>query len=135
MDSESNTKRKIIEERLYFFIEVVIVFLGVGIILMLIPSSVYQFITSENAVFLGPLFYFLKAIVFLIALPLMLYLSNYLMEFQDEGKPELKTKDLNKNPLKLFSVKKKKRQVSTTIWSTSSIFIFHTFRLFYLFNT
>ena len=96
MDSESNTKRKIIEERLYFFIEVVIVFLGVGIILMLIPSSVYQFITSENAVFLGPLFYFLKAIVFLIALPLMLFLSNYLMGLQDEGKPELKTKDLNK---------------------------------------
>jgi len=105
MESSSSTKRKIIEERLFFFIEVVIVFFGIFFIL-LIPSSVYQFITSENAIFLGPLFYLLKAIVLLAALPLMLYLTNYLMEQLNDEKPKVKTSSPSKNHLKLFSVKR-----------------------------
>ena len=107
MDSESNTKRKIVEERLYFFIEVVVIFLGVCLFLMLIPLSVYSIITDENVIILGPLFYFLKAMVLLVAIPLMLHFSNYLLELQSEEKPEIKTISPSKNHRKLFSLKKK----------------------------
>ena len=107
MDSTSSTKGKIVEERIYFFIEVVIVFLGIGILLIVFPQMIYQLISSENAIILGPLFYFIKAIVLLAAIPLLLYFSTYLLELQGEDKPEKKPFSASKNHLKLFSIKKK----------------------------
>jgi len=103
VDSSSNTKGKILEERLYFFIEVVIVFFGLFCFL-LIPLGIYSLITSENGIFLGPLFYFLKAIVLIAALPLMLYISNYLMELQEDDKTEGKIINPSWSHIKLFSI-------------------------------
>lgn len=74
---------------------------------MLVNLFIYQSITSENAMILGPVYYLVKAVVLLVALPVMLYLSNYLMELQNEEKSEITPIIPIKNYLKLFSVKKK----------------------------
>jgi len=107
MVSATSPKRKLIEKRLYFFVDVVIVFLGVGLILMVVNFSIYQSITNENATILGPVYYLVKAVVLLVALPVMLILSNYIMELQNEEISKITPIIIIKDHLKLFSVKKK----------------------------
>ena len=106
VDSTTSSRRVLIENRLYFFIEVLIVYFGVGVILIILNFSLYYQITSENALILGPLFYVLKAVVLIVTLPIMLYFSSFLRELPEQDSYKVDAVATSRDFLKMFSVKK-----------------------------
>ena len=65
----------IISSRLRFLIEVFIIFFGITIFL-LVPNLLLLFILDETSLFFGPIYYVLRAVAILIAIPLFLCVSN-----------------------------------------------------------
>ncbi|MFX0187463.1 MAG: CPBP family intramembrane glutamic endopeptidase [Candidatus Hodarchaeota archaeon] len=83
METSNNTKNKIVNNRLKFFAEVVIVFIGIFLFL-LIPIILLQLFIERNSTFYGPLYYLLRAICILIAIPLFLFVSNIILNSQEK---------------------------------------------------
>jgi len=75
----TEVKRKIIAERGRFLIEVFIIFLGI-FAFSLIPWLVLPLFMSNKSIFYGPLYYFLRAVAIIIAVPLFLLFSNFILE-------------------------------------------------------
>ena len=77
-----NTPLKtIIMQRFYYLFEVLIIFLGI-FIFMLIPAFLLPFLVDVNAVIFEPLYYLVRTAIIVVVIPLFLYLSNYIMEKQ-----------------------------------------------------
>ena len=70
-----NAKKKIFKERLNFFIEVLLVFIGI-FLLALIPLFVLPLIMDSESIYFGPIFYILRAAMICIAIPLMIFMSK-----------------------------------------------------------
>jgi len=104
MEFSNNKKKRLFTERLRFVLEVVIVF--IGIFLFMLPSLLLPLFLNKTSIYYGPLYYFLRALGIIIAIPLFLFISNILLESQ---KKDLIT-EIDESPamshLKLYSMDK-----------------------------
>jgi len=96
----------ILRQRVYFLFEVLIIFLGI-FIFMLIPTFLLPFLIDNNSVIFEPLYYILRAIILITAIPLFLYLATFVMEKQ--RKKLILEEDISpsRNFLRLFNITKK----------------------------
>ncbi len=81
MESVENRKKIIIRERFRFVAEVLLVFIGIFLFL-LIPRVLFPIFVDEKNVLFGPIYYFLRALAILIAIPVFLFISNIVFESQ-----------------------------------------------------
>lgn len=93
-------------QRFYYFFEVLVIFLGI-FIFMIIPTFLLPFLVDTNAVIFEPLYYLVRAVILIIAIPLFLYLANFIMEkwrikliLEEDISP-------SRNFLSLFNITKK----------------------------
>ena len=93
-------------QRLYYLFEVLIIFLGI-FVFMLIPSLLLPSFIDFNSIIFEPLFFILRAAIIIVAIPLFLYLANFIMESQ--RKRLILEEDISpsKNFLTLFNITKK----------------------------
>jgi membrane protease YdiL (CAAX protease family) len=73
--------KTILRQRFYYLFEVLIIFLGIFIFL-LIPTILLPSFLDENAVIYAPIYFLVKAAIIIVAIPLFLYLASFLMEKQ-----------------------------------------------------
>ncbi len=103
----SNAKKRIAKKRFTFFLyDVALVFVFIFIILI-IPLFIVPLIAEEFSVLFGILFYVIRAIIIFLGIPLILYLTNLIFEFQK--KKVIIDEDISPatGHLKLFKVTKK----------------------------
>ncbi len=81
MSFVKSTRTQIIKDRLLFFAEVFIVFLGI-FFLLLIPRLLLPLILEESSVYYEPVFYLIRAIIIVVAIPLSLFISSIALESQ-----------------------------------------------------
>jgi len=74
---------------------------------MLIPFFLLPFLVDTNSVIFEPLFYLLRAIMLIAAIPLFLYLANFIMEKQRNKLILEEDISPSRNFLSLFNVTKK----------------------------
>ena len=74
------SKKELILRRFRFFFEILIVFMGIFLFLLL-PVLLTSLLESVPLLY-GPLYYSLKAIMIFFAIPVFLYFSNILLESQ-----------------------------------------------------
>jgi membrane protease YdiL (CAAX protease family) len=98
--------KTILRQRFYYLLEVLIIFLGI-FIFMLIPSILLPFLIDSNSLVFEPLYYLLRAVVLITAIPLFLYLSTYIMEKQRKKLIVKEDISPSRNFLSLFNVTKK----------------------------
>ena len=84
MSFAKSTRSQIIKVRLLFFAEVFIVFLGI-FFLMLIPRILLPLILAESSLYYEPVFYLLRAVIIVVAIPLALFISSIALESQKKG--------------------------------------------------
>ena len=84
MESVENQKRILIKERFRFVAEVFLVFLGIFLFL-LIPRVLYPIFIDKKNVLFGPIYYLLRALAILIAIPVFLFISNIVFESQKKN--------------------------------------------------
>jgi len=96
----------ILRQRLYYLFEVLVIFLGI-FIFMLIPNILLPFLIDQNSVVFEPFYYLLRAVIPIIAIPLFLYLATFIMEKQ--RKKFILDEDISpsRNFLSLFNITKK----------------------------
>ena len=106
MRSHETPLKLILRQRFYFLFEVLIVFLGI-FIFMLIPTFLLPLLFDSNSVIFEPLFYYLRALILIAVIPLFLYLANFIMEKQ--RKKLILKEDISpsSNFLNLFKITKK----------------------------
>ena len=73
--------KTIMKQRFYYFFEVLIIFLGI-FIFMLIPTYLLPFFVDVRADLFEPLYNLVRAAVIVVAIPIFLYLANFIMEKQ-----------------------------------------------------
>jgi len=103
----SDAKKRIARKRFTFFLyDVALVFVFI-FILLIIPLFTVPLIVKENSVLYGILFYVIRAIIIFLGIPLILYLTNLIFEFQK--KKVIIDEDISPatGHLKLFKVTKK----------------------------
>lgn len=98
--------KTILRQRFYYLLEVLIIFLGI-FIFMLIPSILLPFLIDSNSLVFEPLYYLLRAVIPIISIPLFLYLATFIMEKQ--RKKLILEVDISpsSNFLRLFNITKK----------------------------
>lgn len=79
MEPENEIKTKLLVARANFFFEIIIVFLGI-FLFMLVPRIVLPNFLEPSSIFYGPLFYLLRALVLFLAIPIFLSVSFVLLE-------------------------------------------------------
>jgi membrane protease YdiL (CAAX protease family) len=94
---ENNVKNSIIMERFRFLIEVFIVFLGIFLFSFIYREMLLLFLDEKSSLY-GPIYYFLRALTIIIAIPLFLYFSKLII------KPTYKSQILEEdiNPIKEY---------------------------------
>ncbi len=81
MESQDNIKKRIITERFRFVSEVIIVFFIVFLIMVFVLYGLLPLLVDESSIFYGPLYYLLRAIIILIAIPIaLLILKNAFLD-------------------------------------------------------
>ena len=98
--------KTLFRERLYFLMEVLIVFLGI-FLAMLIPYYLVPYFIPPSSMFLEPIHYTVRAISAVFGIIIFLYFANFIMESQK--RKLILEEDINpaKNFMKLFSISKK----------------------------
>lgn len=98
--------KTILKQRIYFLLEVLIIFLGI-FLFSLIPFYLLPALIDDKSVIFEPLYYYSRAFVPIVAIPLFLYLSNFIMEKQ--RKKLILKEDISPstNFLRLFNITKK----------------------------
>ena len=106
MGRHESPLKTILRQRLYFLFEILIIFLGI-FIFMLIPTFLLPFLIDSNSVIFEPLYYLVRAITLITAIPLFLYLATFIMEKQ--RKKLILKEDISpsRNFLSLFNITKK----------------------------
>ena len=84
MESANDVKKNMINERFRFVFEVLIIFIGI-FIFSLIPRYLLPLLVSENSIYYGPLYYSLRALAVILAIPLFLLISNIVLESQKKN--------------------------------------------------
>ncbi len=98
--------KTIIKQRFYFLFEVLTIFLGIFIFtIILVP--LLSFIIYENDILYERLYNLVRAAIIVVAIPIFLYLSNFLMEKQ--RKLMILEEDISpsRNFLNLFKISRK----------------------------
>lgn len=103
MRRDETPLKTIFKQRIYYLLEVLIIFLGI-FLFRILPSGLSFII---DPVIFEPLYYILKVAIILTAVPLFLYLANFIMEKQ--RKKLILKEDISpsKNFLNLFKITKK----------------------------
>jgi len=106
MGRHESPLKTVLRQRLYFLFEILIIFLGISIF-MLIPTFLLPFLIDSNSVIFEPLYYLVRAIILITAIPLFLYLATFIMEKQ--RKKLILEEDISpsRNFLSLFKITKK----------------------------
>ena len=106
MERFESPLKKILRQRFYYLFEILIIFLGI-FIFMLIPTFLLPFLIDSNSLIFEPLYYLLRAIILITAIPLFLYLATFIMEKQ--RKKLILEEDISpsRNFLSLFNITKK----------------------------
>jgi membrane protease YdiL (CAAX protease family) len=103
--SNNNLKGEILKHRVRFLVEVVIVFFGIFFFLFVLNLILYIFIVPTSILY-GPLYYLFRAISITIAIPLFLYLTDYILGWSKNNDNQ----EVRKNPalshLKLLKITK-----------------------------
>jgi len=81
METRNNTKKKIVVDRGRFVLEVMIVFFGICLF-MIIPFFILPSLIDKKSTFYGPLYYVLRALGILIAIPILMFLLNKIIDSQ-----------------------------------------------------
>ena len=81
MEAVENRKKIVIKERFRFVAEVLLVFIGIFLFL-LIPRVLFPIFVDEKNFLFGPIYYLLRALAILIAIPVFLFISNIVFESQ-----------------------------------------------------
>ncbi|MFW9940152.1 MAG: CPBP family intramembrane glutamic endopeptidase, partial [Candidatus Thorarchaeota archaeon] len=100
-------KKRIAKKRFSFFLyDVALVFIFI-FILLLIPFFLVPLIAEESTILYGVLFYVIRMVMIFLGIPLMLYLTNLVFEFQK--KKVIIDEDISPatGHLKLFKITKK----------------------------
>ncbi|MBN1801199.1 MAG: CPBP family intramembrane metalloprotease [Candidatus Lokiarchaeota archaeon] len=104
IEQEKKSYSKLVEDRTYFFIEILIVFIVT--IFFLIPSFLVEFFIDNNSIFFAPLFFSTKALGILFGIPVSLLIVQKLGKFSTES-PRFQSKvNLWIGHLKLFKISK-----------------------------
>lgn len=106
MATPDSSIKVIFKKRLYFLLEVLTIFLGIFIFL-LIPTFIPSLLLDESSVIFEPLYYGLRALVILAAIPIFLIVANFAL---DPRKRQLILKEdisSSKKFLKLFNISKR----------------------------
>lgn len=106
MRRPKNPLKTIFNQRIHYFFEVLIIFLGI-FIFMLIPAVLLPLLIDSSSIIFEPLFFVLRVVIIIVAIPLFLYLSNIIMPSQ--RKELILEEDISpsKNFLNLFNITKK----------------------------
>ncbi|NHJ23321.1 MAG: CPBP family intramembrane metalloprotease [Candidatus Lokiarchaeota archaeon] len=81
MGKKKSPLKTLFKERVYFLFEVLIIFLGL-FIFMLIPVYLVPVLIEPSSVLFEPVYYIVRAVSAIIAIIIFLYLSNFIMESQ-----------------------------------------------------
>ena len=103
MEKEKTPLNNLVEDRLIFFVEVLIIFFG-GFFLILIADVLISLVIDKTNIFYGPLYYLSKAIAILISIPLFLMLASYILQSQTEERKNSKQLNPSFGHLKLYKV-------------------------------
>lgn len=100
---QEKPSKKILRDRFRFFIEVILVFLGI-FLFTFIPSLLFQDLIIENPILFGVLSFVLRAIGIIIAIPVFLLLTNFILEWQK--REVILEEDINpaKSHLRLYGI-------------------------------
>ncbi len=106
MGRRESPLKTILRQRFYFLFEVLIIFLGI-FIFMLIPTFLLPFLINSSSVIFEPLYYLVKAVMIVVAIPIFLYIAYFMMEKQ--RKKLILDEDTNpsKKFLNLFKITRK----------------------------
>jgi len=84
METVDSVKITIIKQRFRFIGEVLLIFVGI-FFLLLIPRFLLPLFVEKTNILFGPLYYLLRALAILIAIPIFLFISNILLESQKKN--------------------------------------------------
>lgn len=106
MRRPKNPLKTIFNQRIHYFFEVLIIFLGI-FIFMLIPAVLLPMLIDSSSVIFEPLFFVLRVVIIIVAIPLFLHLANLITPSQ--RKELILEEDISpsKNFLNLFNITKK----------------------------
>ena len=106
MGRNESPLKTILRQRVYYLLEVLIIFLGI-FIFMFILTFLLPSLIDVNSVIYEPLYYLLRAVIPIISIPLFLYLATFIMEKQ--RKKLILKEDISpsRNFLSLFNITKK----------------------------
>ncbi|MBD3255889.1 MAG: CPBP family intramembrane metalloprotease [Candidatus Lokiarchaeota archaeon] len=84
MESNREVQKNLIVSRLRFILEVFLVFFGIFLFL-LVPRLLIPSLINKDSIFYGPIYYAVRALAIFLAIPIFLYLSNFLFEMQEKN--------------------------------------------------
>jgi membrane protease YdiL (CAAX protease family) len=106
MTKQKTPLKTLFRQRLYFFFEVLIIFLGL-FLFMLIPVYLVPAFLDQNSVYFEPVYYVVRAVCAIIAIIIFLYLSNFIMESQKQKVILEEDISTAQNFMNLFKISKK----------------------------
>ena len=81
MIETDSASKKIVKDRFTFLLEVIFIFVGVGLFSYL-ARFIVAFILPVDSVLFGPVYFLIRALGILAIVPIMLVVSNFLLESQ-----------------------------------------------------
>lgn len=106
MRRDESPLKIILRQRFYFVFEVIIVFFGI-FIFMLFPSILLPSLIDTKSPLFEPLYYYLRAVILVVMIPILLYLANLIMEKQRRKLVLKEDISPSNNFLNLFKITKK----------------------------
>ena len=79
----SGIKNQIVNTRVRFLLEVIFIFIGIFLFL-LIPLLLIPFMIDEESVLFGPIYYATRALVVFLAIPISLFILNLVSDLQNQ---------------------------------------------------
>lgn len=81
MEANQSPAKRMAIRRIRFFLEVAIVFLGI-FLFMLIPRFLLIFLLDDSNVLFGPIYFVLRALIVVLAIPIFLLVADIILESQ-----------------------------------------------------
>ncbi len=105
MSSNTRISGEIFKRRVRFLVEIVVIFFGLFFITVILILILYLFITPQSTLY-GPLYYIFRALAISIAVPLFLYLTNYILGWTKNRDDQEKIINPVLSYFKLFKITK-----------------------------
>ncbi|MBD3197040.1 MAG: CPBP family intramembrane metalloprotease [Candidatus Lokiarchaeota archaeon] len=106
MRDTNNPLKAMIKQRFLFFVEVILVFIGI-FLFSLIPRLLLPTFLDTSSFFYGPLYFLLRAIAIILAIPLFLLVTNFVIESQKREIIIQEDTNPSKEQLKLYKITRK----------------------------